>query len=102
MPMPKRLRPTGKWKGPTRESSSSGQQCPYPRLAGDSPQGWGPARSGSPWVPKLALPAEALILNRGAFRLWPHKRGIASAVGFAKGVAAGNQGDGLLIVHRHA
>ena len=32
----------------------------------------------------------------------PTKRGIARAVGLAEGVAAGDQGDGLLVVHRHA
>jgi hypothetical protein len=50
----------------------------------------------------LALPAEALILEGAAFRLWTDKRGIAGTVGFAKGVTAGDQRDSLLVVHRHA
>ena len=50
----------------------------------------------------LALPAEALILERAAFRLRADQRRIARAVGLAEGVAAGDQRDGLLVVHRHA
>ena len=50
----------------------------------------------------LALPAEALILDGAAFRLRADQRRIAGAVGLAEGVAAGNQRDGLLVVHRHA
>ena len=49
-----------------------------------------------------ALPAEALILDEGAFRLRADQRRITGAVGLAEGVAAGNQRDGLLVVHRHA
>src|SRR5579863_2058722 len=40
---------------------------------------------------KLALPAEALLLDAGGFRLRTHQCRIASAVGLAKGVPAGNQ-----------
>ena len=50
----------------------------------------------------LALPAEALILDQRAFRPHADKRRIARAVGLAEGVAAGNQRDGLLVIHRHA
>ena len=50
----------------------------------------------------LALPAEALILDGAAFRLRADQRRIAGAVGLAEGVAAGDQRDGLLVVHRHA
>ena len=50
----------------------------------------------------LALPAEALILERAAFRLRSDQRRIAGAMGLAEGVAAGNQRDGLFVVHRHA
>ena len=53
-------------------------------------------------VPMLALPAEALILQRAAFRVRSDQRRIAGAVGLAEGVAAGDQGDGFLVVHRHA
>ena len=37
-----------------------------------------------------------------AFRLGADQRRIAGAVGLAEGVAAGNQRDRLLVVHRHA
>ena len=50
----------------------------------------------------LALPAEALLLEGAAFRLGSDQRRIAGAVGLAEGVAAGDQCDGLLVVHRHA
>jgi hypothetical protein len=53
-------------------------------------------------VPKLALPAEALLLDAARFRLRPDQRRIAGAVGLAEGVAAGDQRDGLFVVHRHA
>jgi hypothetical protein len=49
----------------------------------------------------FALPAQALILDAAGFRRRADKRRIAGAVSFAKGVAAGNQCDGLLVVHRH-
>jgi hypothetical protein len=50
----------------------------------------------------LALPAEALILEGSAFRRRADQRRIAGAMGLAEGVAAGNQRDGLFVVHRHA
>src|SRR5882672_20486 len=50
---------------------------------------------------KTALPAEALLLDAGAFRLRTHQGRVAGAVGFTEGVAASNQCDGLLVVHRH-
>src|SRR5258708_35658434 len=50
---------------------------------------------------KSALPAEALVLDAGAFRLWAHEGRSASAVGFAEGVTAGNQRDRFFVVHRH-
>ncbi|MGY4347160.1 hypothetical protein ACVWXM_003627 [Bradyrhizobium sp. GM7.3] len=50
----------------------------------------------------LALPAEALIFERARFRLRSDQRRIAGAVGLAEGVAAGDQCDGFLVVHRHA
>ena len=49
-----------------------------------------------------ALPAEALVLDGGAFGLRADERRIARAVGLAEGVAAGDQRDGFLVVHRHA
>src|SRR3974390_660734 len=50
---------------------------------------------------KRALPAEALLLNARGFRFGAHQSRITGAVRFAEGVAAGNQRDGLFIVHRH-
>ena len=49
----------------------------------------------------LAPPAQALILKRATFRLRSDQRRIARAVGLAEAVAAGNQRDGFLVVHRH-
>jgi len=49
-----------------------------------------------------ALPAEALIFERTCFGLSANKRRIAGAVGLAEAVAAGDQRDGFLVVHRHA
>src|ERR1700758_4424953 len=37
---------------------------------------------------KAALPAQALLLDAGSFRLTAHQRGLAGAVGFAEAVAA--------------
>src|SRR5581483_6771397 len=50
----------------------------------------------------LALPAEALILDRAGFGLRAEERGIAGAVRLAEGMAAGDQRDSFLVVHRHA
>src|SRR5580704_16274881 len=47
---------------------------------------------------KLALPAEALLLDAGGFRLWAHQGSFASAVGFAKAVPAGNQRNRFFVV----
>ena len=51
---------------------------------------------------KTALPAQALLLDAGGFRLCADQFRIASAVGFAEGVATGNERNGLLVIHRHA
>src|SRR5437867_709768 len=51
---------------------------------------------------KFALPAEALLLDAGAFRLSAHQGLIASAMGFAEGMAASNQRDRFFVVHSHA
>src|SRR5208337_24380 len=51
---------------------------------------------------KFASPAEALFLDASGFRHWAHQCHIASAVGFAEGVTAGNERNGLLVIHRHA
>src|SRR6185437_7508128 len=48
------------------------------------------------------LPAQALLLQRGALRLRPDELvRVTGAVGLAEGVAAGDQRNGLLVVHRH-
>ena len=51
---------------------------------------------------EAALPAQALLLDAGRFRLGPHVLRIAGAVGLAEGVAAGDERDRLFVVHRHA
>src|SRR5580704_9991837 len=51
---------------------------------------------------KFALPAEALLLDARGLRLWAHQFRIASTVSFAKAVTAGNERNGLLVIHRHA
>ncbi len=50
----------------------------------------------------LALPAQPLVFDLAAFRLRPDQRGIARAMGLAERMAAGDQRDRLLVVHRHA
>src|SRR3984893_4370718 len=50
----------------------------------------------------FARPAEALLLDVAAFRLWTHQCGIAGAVGFAEGVTAGDQRNRFFVVHRHS
>src|SRR5215471_17592000 len=51
---------------------------------------------------EFALPAEPLLLNHGCFWLRANECGLAGAVGFAKGVPAGNQRDRFFVVHGHA
>ena len=41
-------------------------------------------------------------MHRAALGLGADEVGIAGAVGLAEGVAAGDERDGLLVVHRHA
>ena len=53
-------------------------------------------------VPKRVLPAEALVLDRAALGLGADQVGVAGAVALAERVAAGDERDGLLVVHRHA
>ena len=54
-------------------------------------------------VAKRVFPAEALLLNARALRLGPDILAcIACAVGFAEGVPAGNERNGLFIIHRHS
>ena len=51
---------------------------------------------------ETVLPAQALLLDAGAFRLGADQCRVARAVGFAKGVSASDQRDRFFIVHRHA
>ncbi len=51
---------------------------------------------------EAVLPAEPLLLQARRFRLGRDVGRGACAVRLAEGVAAGDQGDGLLVVHRHA
>src|ERR1700678_400734 len=54
-------------------------------------------------IAEAVLPAEALLLDPSALGLGADiLLGIGSAVGFAESVAAGNQSNCLLIIHRHA
>src|ERR1700678_2661919 len=54
-------------------------------------------------VAKFILPSKALIFDVGAFWLIAYIiSGNAGAVRLAESVTAGNECDGLLIVHRHA
>src|SRR6202035_1426090 len=48
-----------------------------------------------------ARPAEALLLNRRAFRFFTEVGAGPGSVGFSKGVTACDQSDGFFIVHRH-
>src|SRR5258708_40300939 len=51
---------------------------------------------------KFALPAEALLLDAGRFRLCAYQFRIAGAVGFAEGVTAGDESNCFFVVHSHA
>src|SRR5690349_3881342 len=48
------------------------------------------------------LPAEALLLDQGTLGFGAAMRVGGRAVSLAEGVPAGNQGHGLLVIHRHA
>ena len=51
---------------------------------------------------EAALPTEALLFDRGGLGLWAHMFGITCAMCFSKGMSARDEGDGFLVVHRHA
>jgi hypothetical protein len=72
-------------------------------------------RVGGPWPFQAAgdgvgadagteavLPTQSLQSDPGPFGFDPDLGGVAGAVGFAEGVAAGDQRDRLLVVHGHA
>src|SRR6266436_7896251 len=50
---------------------------------------------------EFALPAETLLLDAGGFGLCAHQFRIASAVGFAEAMTAGNQRYRFFVVHCH-
>jgi len=70
------------------------------RLAPDDFQPRGD-RIGADSALVAAAPAQALILDHRAFRLRPHQRRVARAVGLAEGVTTGDQRHGFVIVHGH-
>src|SRR6478736_6007176 len=51
---------------------------------------------------EAVLPAQALRFETGGFGLRSHMGRRAGAVGFAKGMAAGDESHRFLVVHRHA
>ena len=51
---------------------------------------------------KAALPAKAHLFQRRGFRFRAHMARGAGAMALAEGMAAGDQGHGFLIIHRHA
>ncbi|SII60021.1 Uncharacterised protein [Mycobacteroides abscessus subsp. abscessus] len=50
---------------------------------------------------EVGLPAQTLLFERGALGVGALVALGAGAVGLAEGVTAGDEGDGLLVVHRH-
>src|SRR6202034_691326 len=58
-------------------------------------------RVGADTGAERALPAEALLLDRSGLGVGADVVVRARAVGLAEGVTASDQGDGLLVVHRH-
>src|SRR5216684_671673 len=50
---------------------------------------------------KFALPAETLLFDAGGFWLRAHECRRASAMCFAERVTAGDERNGLLVIHRH-
>ena len=79
------------------------EEAAAPRRRRRRPRDLQPARDRVPALAaaEAALPAEALLLERGGLRLGPDVVGGAGSVGLAEGVAAGDQRDRLLVVHRH-
>ena len=77
-------------------------------VPGDGPGGPGTFEAAGDGVFGIALtggvlPAEALLLDRSAFRFRADIfAGIVCTVALAEGVAAGNEGEGLFVIHGHA
>ncbi len=51
---------------------------------------------------EAVLPAQALLFERGGLRFGTHQLRVARAVRLAEGVSAGDERDGLFVVHGHA
>ena len=51
---------------------------------------------------KTVFPAQTHFLQGRRFRFFADQRWVTRAMGLAKGMATGNQGDSLFIIHRHA
>ncbi len=51
---------------------------------------------------ETVVPAQALLVQGGPFGGGTHQGGIAGAMGFAEGMAAGDKGYGFFVVHGHA
>ena len=51
---------------------------------------------------EAVLPAEALLLDACAFGLQTDELGVARAMHLAERVSASDEGDGFLVIHRHA
>ncbi len=51
---------------------------------------------------EAADPAKALLGDAGGFGLGTDEGGIAGTMAFAERVPAGDEGNGLFVVHRHA
>src|SRR5262249_51417231 len=51
---------------------------------------------------EFAFPPEALVFQSAALRLRSYQRRVTGTVRLAKRMAAGDQGDGLFVVHGHA
>src|ERR1700685_2029048 len=82
-----------------------GEEVVAPLRGRRSPGDFQAAADGVTTVPfaELVLPSEALILDVGAFWFVANiLSGNTSAVGLAKGMSAGNERDGLLVIHRNA
>ena len=69
------------------------------------PRAFQPTRNGVAGVAraKTVLPTQSLLGQSGGFRFGADQLGrIGRAVGLSERVAAGNQGHGLFVIHRHA
>ena len=81
------------------------QEIVAPFRRGGGPYALQPAgdRLAAVTAAKGVIPAQALLLDASPFGLWADKLArIACAMSFTERVAAGNERNGFLVVHRHA